>query len=63
MDQPSHVVNDDTIARLHSMTAQLNERLTEAQDVRTRLTRAHDSNVWPDLRLASQWLTDANRNR
>ena len=57
------MTNDDTVARLHSLTDELTERLTEAQDVRTRFTKAHDADSWPDMRLAAQRLADANRTR
>jgi len=57
------MTNDDTVARLHSLTDELTKRLTEAQDVRTRFTKAHDADSWPDMRLAAQRLADANRTR
>ena len=60
MDQLK-AMNDDALARLYTLTAQLKERLLEAEDVRARFIRAHDADAWPDMRLASQLLADANR--
>ena len=60
MPQP-YAVNDHTLARLRTLAAQLNERLGEAEDLRTRFTKAREANLWPDMRLASQLLADVNR--
>jgi hypothetical protein len=47
------VMNEDnTLDRLHELSDRLAERLTEAEHVRARFTKAHDANVWPDLRPA-----------
>jgi len=56
-------VSDETLTRLHTLTARLSECLVEAEDVRSRLTKARDANVWPDLQPASRVLMDYNRSR
>ena len=55
MDQPK-AVNNDTVHRLHELTAQLTERIVEAADVRARLTMASEANRWPDeMALLRLW--------
>ena len=61
--QPHKTVNDETLTRLHALTDRLTECLVEAEDVRSRLTKARDANVWPDLQPASRVLMDYNRSR
>jgi hypothetical protein len=48
----------NTLDRLHTLTNQLQERLSEAEDIRVRYVKAHDANNWPDLRSTSQSFTD-----
>ena len=61
--QQRKTASDETLARLHALAARLAECLVEAEDVRSRLTKAHDSNIWPDLEPASRVLLDYNRRR
>ena len=63
MQQHKTVASDETLTRLHTLTARLTECLVEAEDVRSRLTKARDANVWPDLQPASRVLMDYNRSR
>lgn len=56
-------MNADTLHRLHEVTAKLDDRLTEAEIVRARFTKAQQADAWPDMRLAAQLLADANRAR
>ena len=57
VDQPK-AMNDDTIHRLYEVTAKLEDRLMEAEDVRVRFTKALSANVWPDLGSLSRLLWD-----
>ena len=48
-------MSDQTLDRLHALTARLTVCLLEAEDIRARLTRARrDATTWPDLRQASR---------
>ena len=51
-------MDDDTADRLRSLDYELKERLTEAEDVRTRYVSAQHANNWPDLRSISQPFSD-----
>jgi hypothetical protein len=42
-------VEDVTADRLHALSARLKECLVDAENVRARFTKAHDTNAWPDL--------------
>ena len=55
-------MGNETLDRLHALTARLTECLLEAEGIRARLTRArHDATPWPDLRRASRIHTDMGR--
>ena len=41
---------DDILDRLHKLADGLIERLVDAERIRARFTKAHDANVWPDVR-------------
>ena len=52
-------MSDETLDRLHALTAHLTECLAEAAEVRARLAKArHDVTMWPDLQPASPSHTD-----
>jgi hypothetical protein len=52
-------MSDDTLDRLHTLTARLTECLEEAADIRARLKKAQeDTTIWPDLRSLSRTCTD-----
>lgn len=61
MIQIDAVIDHLLLSRLQALGALLEVRLGEAEDLRARLTKARDANVWPDMRLATQILVDANR--
>jgi peptide subunit release factor 1 (eRF1) len=55
---PTKAPIDPTAKRLQELTNRLTERLGEAQNIRTRLTRARDANVWPHLQSLSRRFKD-----
>jgi hypothetical protein len=57
---PLDALSDTPVTRLNDLAAQLQERMGEAEEIRIRFTKARDANVWPDMRLATQLLEDAN---
>lgn len=44
------MIAEHLLARLRNLSDELEERLAEAENVRTRFVTAHDANSWPDLR-------------
>jgi hypothetical protein len=56
--RPLKAPADQTVARLRELTAGLTERLLEAGDIRARITKARDANVWPDLQSMSRLFND-----
>ena len=56
--QPPKAPSDQTVARLRELTSRLTERMWEAEDIRARLTKARDANVWPDLQSMSRLFND-----
>jgi hypothetical protein len=55
---PLKAPSDQTVERLRELTARLTERLWEAEDIRARITKARDANVWPDLQSMSRLFND-----
>jgi predicted trehalose synthase len=55
---PLKAPSDQTSEQLLELTDRLTERLWEAEDIRARLTRARDANVWPDLQSMSQMFSE-----
>ena len=55
---PPKAPSDQTVARLRKITAGLTERMSEAENIRARLTKARDANVWPDLQSMSRLFND-----
>jgi hypothetical protein len=49
------MTQDEMLCRIHDLADTLQERLTEAEDIRARLTNARrEANSWPDLHPAPQ---------
>lgn len=61
MPQPK-VISDNTPARLNQLTARLQERLVEAEDIRIRFTKALDANAWPNVRCLSPLFAENDRH-
>ena len=55
---PLKAPSDQTVETLRELTARLAERMWEAEDIRARLTKARDANVWPDLQSMSRLFND-----
>ena len=49
---------EDILDRLHKLADRLTECLADAERIRARVTKAHDANAWPDVRLASRGCAD-----
>jgi hypothetical protein len=58
MAHQSKAASDQTANRLNALNAGLRARLVEAEEIRTRFTKARDANIWPDLGSVSWIFTD-----